>query len=226
MLVDLHCHTCYSDDACTSLAGLYRACKRKGLDCVAITDHNEIEGARQMQRLYGLRVIVGEEIATSGGELIGLFLRERIEPGMSPEDTVDAIRDQGGIVYLPHPGAWGRKIAFALEQVPRVLQMVDVVEVFNARSRHAEDNRRAMDLAALYAKPCGAGSDAHSPLEIGNVLLSMRAYSDSADFVQCLAGSTFEGHPVPFALRALTNRYVRKAVRPVARRQSLQSAGA
>jgi predicted metal-dependent phosphoesterase TrpH len=100
---DFHSHSHYSRDSVISPQAFIDRCLRKGIDCIAVTDHNEIEGAFVIQKLAPFKVIVGEEVKTSEGEIIGLFLKELVPKGMSPEDTIDCIHEQGGLAVIPHP---------------------------------------------------------------------------------------------------------------------------
>ena len=101
--VELHTHTGFSHDSIVSLDKVVRACLKKQINCIAVTDHNQIEGAIRLQKMAPFKVIVGEEILTKEGEIIGLFLKKRISAGLSMKATINRIRNQGGIVYLPHP---------------------------------------------------------------------------------------------------------------------------
>ena len=103
MRIDLHVHTAYSYDCWMSLERVIRAAGSNGLDGVAVIDHNEFEGAKRLAKMAPFPVIVGEEVLTREGEVAGLFLRERVPPGLSLEETVTRIKAQGGLVYVPHP---------------------------------------------------------------------------------------------------------------------------
>jgi predicted metal-dependent phosphoesterase TrpH len=171
MRIDLHCHTEASHDCRTPLAQIPQRCREKHLDVLAVTDHNQIWGALQLQEILAgrtdLTVIVGEEVSTREGELIGLFLHENISAGMSPEQTVGAIRDQGGLVLLPHgfdPLKAHRLKPAALE---RIVDQIDIVEVFNARVSRPAWNRAASTWAQRHHRAVSAGSDAHLLSHIG-----------------------------------------------------------
>ncbi len=164
--VDLHLHTSASYDCLSEPRQVVEAAREAGLDRIAVTDHNEIEGALAARSLAAALVIVGEEVRTAEGlDLIGLFLHRRIAPGATFRETAEAIRAQGGVVYLPHPfdGRRGTDEGFLEE----VADCVDVVEGFNARVHDEGANRRARAWAERRGLPVGAGSDAHLLTEIG-----------------------------------------------------------
>jgi predicted metal-dependent phosphoesterase TrpH len=172
--VDLQCHTSFSPDSTTSPARLVERAREVGLDRIAVTDHGEVKGALLAHRLAPELIIVGEEVRCADRtELIGLFLRERIPPGLPLEETAARIRAQGGVVYLPHPYAYLTWPTFRAE---RALAVADAVEAFNARAFWPSWNRRARHAGADAGLPLGAGSDAHFPGEVG------RAYTELPDF--------------------------------------------
>lgn len=167
--IDLHLHTRASYDCRTPFDEVVLRCRQRGIHVQAVTDHDQIWGAREVAARAGddLTVIVGEEISTPEGEIIGLFLQERVPPRLTPEDTVAAIREQGGLVLLPHgfdPYKAHRLRPAARE---RIADEIDVVEVFNARVSHPRRNREARDWAVEQDVPASAGTDAHIPSAIG-----------------------------------------------------------
>src|SRR5207245_2328039 len=162
----LHLHTEYSKDSMSRLADVAARARMAGLTHLAVTDHNTIEGARRMQDVSSLPVIVGEEIMTAEGELIGLFLKEPVPPGMSASDTVRAIRQQGGLVYLPHPRDPYRH-GLSAAGLAQVRDEVDIIEVFNSRCLRPSSNAEALALSASMRAARSAASDAHTLREIG-----------------------------------------------------------
>lgn len=194
MKVDLHVHTRYSGDSLTTLRDVLRWAERRSMDAVAITDHDTIEGARLLARMSALPIIVGEEILTSQGEIIGLFLKETIPPGLSPAETVRHIREQGGVVYIPHPMERVRRSALDLEALIGIIADVDVIEVLNARVTFTLDNRQAGALARAYDLLQGAGSDAHQALEIGRAYVEIPSFDDAASFLRSLSRGRVQGH--------------------------------
>jgi predicted metal-dependent phosphoesterase TrpH len=157
-----------------------------GLSPVFLTDHDTIDGALKL-RAPGVRVVVGEEIVTTEGELIGLFLTERVPTGLSSEDAVGLIKAQGGLVYLEHPYDSSRR-HLTEEAIEKLADMIDIVEVFNGRSDERA-NRRAKDLCETLGAAPGAGSDAHTLGEIGSVYLEMEEFKGASDFWSNLRGS-------------------------------------
>jgi predicted metal-dependent phosphoesterase TrpH len=171
--LDLHCHSSSSFDSISRPADLVRAAAARGLTHLAITDHDVIEGAWRArdEAPAGLTVIVGEEILTREGDCLGLFLREAIPPGLSLDETIDAIHAQGGLAGLPHPfdglrrsSGLARGREATLEQV---LTKLDFMEAFNARVVNPSANERAAELAVKHGIPGVASSDAHHVSEVG-----------------------------------------------------------
>jgi predicted metal-dependent phosphoesterase TrpH len=169
--VDLHCHSSSSFDSLSSPADLVHAAQRYGLTHLAITDHERIDGAQRARDLApaGVTVIVGEEVHTTGGDLLGLFLERAVAPGMSLAETAATIHEQGGLVGLPHPFDRFRSSGGAMsaeDTLAALAAAIDFVEVHNARAVG-----RANERAALFAREHGlpgvASSDAHSLMEVG-----------------------------------------------------------
>jgi predicted metal-dependent phosphoesterase TrpH len=198
MRVDLHVHTCYSPDSLTPPEALWFWARRRGLDALAITDHNTIAGALALAQEAPLTVIVGEEIRTTAGEIIGLFLRQEIPAGLTPRETVARIHAQGGLVYIPHPrDRWRRSSALAQEALWEIIAEVDILEVWNARVTFAQDNREALALAQEYGLLRGAGSDAHQGHEIGQAYVELPPFHDAPTFLRSLAQGAVHGHTSP-----------------------------
>jgi predicted metal-dependent phosphoesterase TrpH len=173
-----------------------------GLSPIFLTDHDGIDGARSLVE-SGKAVIVGEEILTTEGELIGLFLKEWVPARLSPEETVAAIKEQGGLVYLEHPYDVGRR-HLREEAIERIAGQIDIVEVFNGRSQ-LEINRRAEELRSTLGVAAGAGSDAHTLQEIGSVYVEMEAFDGAHDFLAKLRSGKVvtRGRPWRMAARRL-----------------------
>jgi predicted metal-dependent phosphoesterase TrpH len=179
--VDLHTHSWYSADSPMSPARLVEQARSAGLDRVAITDHGAIEGALEAAAIAPQLVIVGEEMrCANGAHLIGLFLRERIPNNLSVEETAERIRDQGGVVYAPHPFAY---LVNPAGRATSAFAVADVVEVFNARAFAAHWNPRAAAAAAERGLPAFAGTDGHFPWEIGRAYTELPAFDDADSFL-------------------------------------------
>jgi hypothetical protein len=156
-----HVHTNYSDDCNASPEDIVAAARRAGIGCVAITDHDTLDGAIAMTKTAGdLRVIVGEEISTTDGHLIGLFLRERVEPGLAVRETAERIRDQGGLVIAPHPfnSIFGCGLR---EKVYEILDLLDATEICNAQNLLPRPNRRSRAFAREHGLTPIVGVDMH-----------------------------------------------------------------
>ncbi|TMC71916.1 MAG: PHP domain-containing protein [Chloroflexi bacterium] len=175
--LDMHMHTEYSRDSQVALADFAQLAREAKLGAVCITDHDTIEGALRLREMEtGLQVIVGEEITTADGELVGLFLKDRVAPGQSAQHSIDLIHDQGGLAYVPHPFSRNRRRHLRRSVLERVASKLDIVEVFNAREVASASNVQALEFAREHDLPGGVGSDSHRRVEIG------RAYVDVAPF--------------------------------------------
>jgi predicted metal-dependent phosphoesterase TrpH len=201
--VDCHLHTALSGDAVTTIDELAERVEQEQLDVVFITDHNVTAAAVEAaERGIGARVIVDEEIRTQDGDVIGLFLTDRIPYVLPLGDAIAKIRERGGLVYLPHPFDPGRStLKPAISERLCADGIADVVEVFNAKIENQEWNRRAADLAARYDLPGGAGSDAHDPEGIGAAYLEMPDFDGPEDFVAALRHASVVGEYRPHAIR-------------------------
>jgi hypothetical protein len=197
IVCDLHMHTDHSHDCSVPAAALVDHAEAQGLGAIAITDHNVFTGAQEAVELAkgrDLIVIPGEEVKTTKGEVIGLFLEEHIERGMTMEETVAAIRAQGGVVYLPHP--FDR-----LHSIPdpatlhRLLGEIDVLEVYNARLPRDAFNDEALRFARKYNLTMGAGSDAHVLEGVGTGALRMRRFETPEEFLISLRSAEILRRP-------------------------------
>ena len=191
--LDLHIHTEVSRDALITLDDVCRWVERRGLDGVAITDHNHIDNALALAERAPFRVIIGEEIRTTRGEMIGLFLEEWIPPDLSPRETLARIHDQGAIAYVPHPLDRSRNSAMGEDTLLEVIDAVDAIEGLNARTTYQDDNERALAIARDHGIPVGAGSDAHLPFEIGQAYVEMPGFDDGTAFQRALPQATLHG---------------------------------
>jgi predicted metal-dependent phosphoesterase TrpH len=185
--VDLHMHTDHSPDCATPVDTLLDTAKRVGLGAIAITDHNEISGALEArERADGIKVIVAEEVKTADqGEVIGLFIEEKIPRGLTLQETIAEIRRQGGLVYVPHP--FDRMHAVPdYEHLLDVVEDIDAIEVFNPRVAFSAFNEEAARFAAKYRIVAGAGSDSHVAQGLGSVMIRMREFDGPEEFIASL----------------------------------------
>jgi predicted metal-dependent phosphoesterase TrpH len=204
----MHTHSEYSPDSRTPLAAQAAALVAAKIDVVCATDHNTIEGALRLRELapQGLRVIVGQEVSTRDGEIIGLFLEKPIPRDLSGEQTIARIRDQGGIVSVPHPFSRNRMYHLRREALDRLWEQVDCIEIFNAREAFAADNRRAEAFAKERSIPGAVGSDAHRISEIGRAFIEVDEFAGRDDFVEALRGGVVNGRLTGSAIH-LATRY-------------------
>lgn len=193
--VDLHSHTMWSGDSTTTPDEIERAVVESGIDVLCITDHNAIAGAVELVGRLPCRVVVGEEMRTSSGELIGLFLTERVPMGLPADDSARAIRDQGGVVYVPHPFDPMRR-NLAEQALVRLADdgLIDAVEVLNAKTSLDSLNRRAGEFADEHGLLRGGGSDAHVPDAIGAAFVEMPDFDGPVEFLASLSRGRVVGH--------------------------------
>jgi predicted metal-dependent phosphoesterase TrpH len=182
--VDLHVHSAASFDCGVAPEAVALRLRSYGISPVFLTDHDTVDGALRLRDAGIGPSVAGQEVTTSEGELIGLFLTRPVPAGLSPEDTVGEIKEQGGLVYLQHP-LDGRRRSLAEDAVERLRASIDIVEVFNGRST-AAGNRRGEDLCAILGTPAGAGSDAHSLGELGRVYVELEEFEGAQDFLRKL----------------------------------------
>ncbi|TSA85458.1 PHP domain-containing protein [Deinococcus detaillensis] len=209
MRVDLHCHTEASDDCQTRLTDMPDRCRSQNVRVQAITDHNVIWGAQQLRasvRDQGLEatlsIIVGEEISTRQGEIIGLFLQEVVPAGLSAEETAEIIHAQGGLVLLPHGFDPLKRHRLRSEARERLADHIDIVESFNARISAPHWNRVAAVWATQHRLPVSGGSDAHTLTQIGDGWIETvdRLIQRPDDLMEALWSGEVAGrwvHPVP-----------------------------
>ena len=214
LTADLHLHSLYSKDSCNGIEWMIRRCRKVGVNCVACTDHNTTQGAFELMRKAPFRVIVGEEIDTGQGEIIGLFLKKEIIPNLGIMKTVSEIKTQQGLVYLPHPTSSSRKSQLCVDELMRVQELVDIVETFNPRTLKERTDRNWLESLLSSGRIVkGAGSDSHSPYEIGNVLISMDDFSSPEGFLKSLSKASFSCKRNPYWMRVLMNRKTRAILR-------------
>jgi glycosyltransferase involved in cell wall biosynthesis len=227
--VDLHMHTDHSYDCATPVEVLLAEARARGLGAIAVTDHNEVSGAHEARaRADGIAVIVGEEVKTARqGEVIGLFIEEKIPRGMTLQETIAEIKRQGGLVYVPHPFDRLHSVP-DYEHLLEVLDDVDAIEIFNPRVAITEFNDEAARFAAKYRIPAGAGSDAHVPQGLGSVRIRMREFDGPEEFLESLRDADIVRNPASLlyvqALKFLQTKALPEAARRASRERRVRRA--
>ena len=208
MKFDLHMHSHHSRDCTIPTAEVIRICQRRGMNGIAITDHNSLAGGLEGLAIAppGFTVIPGEEVKSSEGEIIGLFLDEEIPGGLSPEETASRIRAQGGVVIVPHPFDPLRRSPLKTPALERLVAagLVDAIEILNARMALKSHNLRGAEFAASVGLPGTAGSDAHSRPEYGHAWLEIAPFATAEEFKANLAAATIGGNLSPFFVHLLS----------------------
>jgi predicted metal-dependent phosphoesterase TrpH/glycosyltransferase involved in cell wall biosynthesis len=227
--VDLHMHTDHSYDCATPVEVLLAEARARGLGAIAVTDHNEVSGAHAARaQADGVAVIVGEEVKTADqGEVIGLFIEDKIPRGMTLQETIAEIKRQGGLVYVPHPFDRLHSVP-DYEHLLDVLDDVDAIEVFNPRVAISEFNDEAARFAAKYRIPAGAGSDAHVPQGLGSVRIRMREFHGPEEFLESLRDADIVRNPASLlyvqALKFLQTKALPEAARRASRERRVRRA--
>jgi predicted metal-dependent phosphoesterase TrpH len=188
--VDLHMHTDHSPDCATPVEVLLETARDRGLGAIAITDHNEVSGALEARRIAeevgDIKVIVAEEVKTAEqGEVIGLFIEEKIPRGMTMAQTIAAIREQGGLVYVPHPFDRFHSVP-DYEHLLDIVEEIDILEVFNPRVALTAFNEEAERFARKYRIVPGAGSDSHVAQGLGSVRVRIHDFDGPAEFLEAM----------------------------------------
>jgi len=227
--VDLHMHTDHSYDCATPVEVLLAEARSKGLGAIAVTEHNEISGALEAaEKAKGIKVIVGEEVKTATqGEVIGLFIQEKIPRGMSLQETIAEIKRQGGLVYVPHPFDRMHSVP-DYRHLLDVLDDIDLIEVFNPRVAISEFNEEAVRFAAKYRMIAGAGSDAHVPQGLGSVRIRMHDFDGPEQFLESLRTADIIRNPASLlyvqALKFLQTKALPQGRREAARERRVRRA--
>jgi predicted metal-dependent phosphoesterase TrpH len=212
--VDMHTHCEYSFDSQTPLEEQANAIRAAGLDAVCATDHDTIEGALRLREIAdGFRVIVGEEINSRDGEVIGLFLERAVPADLSAEDTIGRIKEQGGLVVVPHPFSPSRPQHLRRETLERLWPQIDAIEVLNGRQAFPSDNEKAVAFARGRRIPGTAGSDAHQSSEIGLAFVELPDFVTAVELRDALASGTVHRRSTNVAAQLLTRLGVGRGAR-------------
>ena len=210
--VDVHNHTHYSPDSILSPRRFVDEAQRRGLDLIAVTDHNTISGALAVREISEKPVIIGEEVKSADGEILGLFLSKEVPKGLPASETVARIKEQGGLVGVPHPfdslrSALNEDVALTL------IDQIDFIEALNARMVFSSHNDRARNFAAAHSLPTTAGSDAHSPWEVARCYVEMPPFEGPRDFLAALRHGRLAGSlSTPFVHLISRYAYLRRAL--------------
>jgi len=181
-------------DCNTPLEKIVSRCLEIGINCIAICDHGTAEGALRMREIAPFPVIVAEEIMTPHGEIMGMFLKQTIPSRLPVKEVISQIRAQGGLVCIPHPFDMLRQSALRSNMLEEIAGQIDIIEVFNSRTLFPQNSAKALAFALKYGIPKSAGSDAHTPREIGRTYIEMPAFNGKDDFLQALERGKISGH--------------------------------
>ncbi|PKN86177.1 MAG: phosphoesterase [Chloroflexi bacterium HGW-Chloroflexi-8] len=183
--VETHCHSVQSPDSFNKIEDLIRVAKKRKLNRLVISDHNRIDGALLAKELDPDLIIVGEEILTTQGELLAFFVQEIVPSGLSPEKTIDILRDQNAFISVSHPFD---RLRHGWEQsdLKKIVPLIDAIEVFNARSFTKSVNEKAADFAMKNNLAGTVGSDAHTLVEVGRAVLMLPEFHDSNSLRQVI----------------------------------------
>jgi predicted metal-dependent phosphoesterase TrpH len=195
--VDLHTHSIISQDGGITATQYEKVLQSGELDCIAITDHNETSFARIMQKKLGSKIIIGEEITTKEGEIIGLFLHETIPGGISIDEAIASIKHQGGLIYIPHPYEHMRK-GLQHDTMERIVDDIDIVEVFNGRGRFRDKSSLAQQFAIKNTIPQAASSDAHGWPGLGHTSSAMTELPTQKTLKKLLTTALLDKTYAPF----------------------------
>lgn len=204
--VEFHCHTVFSKDSLTRPEQLVEAARRKGLGRVIVTDHNAIGGALRARQIDPALIIVGEEIMTTRGEILAAFVSEEIPAGLTPQETIRRLREQGAFISVSHPFDVQRGGHWELPDLLEIAPQVDAIETFNSRCIQPEFNLRAQDFAREHGLRGTVGSDAHTTQELGRSVLILEAFAN-ADELRAVIGRAQADTHLSSPLIHLTSRY-------------------
>ena len=180
-------------DSANELEEIIKRCQKMGINCIAIADHDAVEGGLRMQRIAPFKIIVAEEVLTFSGEVMGMFLKERIASGIPIAQAIAAIKEQGGLVSIPHPFDPVRGLRLNADEFNRLAPQIDLIEVFNSRCLSNQINIKAQLFAREHNLPGAAGSDSHTIGEIGNVKVEIEEFNSPMEFLKVLRKANIEG---------------------------------
>jgi predicted metal-dependent phosphoesterase TrpH len=179
--VELHCHTSASLDGWPSPQALIAEAKRKGIQRLAITDHNSIAAAKEAKRMDPGLIIVGEEIKTTVGEILAYFVTNEVPRGLEPMEAIHRLKEQGAVISLSHPFDQVRE-HWPDKELAEILPYLDGIEIYNSRCFSQRPNQLAAQFAIKHDLPGLAGSDAHTIMEIGQATMKLMAFTNANEF--------------------------------------------
>lgn len=210
--VDFHCHSHFSRDSLTRPEALAAWRQRKHLDRIVVSDHNSIQGALIARDCDPQGVIVGEEVMTSRGELLAVFVQQVVPAHLSPHETIRRLREQGAFISVSHPFDHMRKGSWVLDDLLEILPLVDAIEGFNARCMQPGANRQAMQFARQHGAAVTAGSDAHAAFELGAGKLVLPDFRDAEELKISLRQGKVFGRQSPWWVH-LISTYAKRVKR-------------
>ncbi len=212
--VDFHIHTLFSSDSLLTPQAILKVARQRGIDRIVITDHNTIAGARLAHALDPQHVIIGEEIRTTQGELLAIYVREEVPPGLAPQEAIRRLREQGAFISVSHPLDAMR--GWRLDHLLEIAPLVDAVEIFNGRCLLSSFNRRAAEFARQHGLAGTAGSDAHAAFEIGRAALLLPPFNGAEELRAVIAQGQLQIRPtrLPWALLASRYAFLKKRWTP------------
>ena len=198
--IEFHCHTIFSPDSISFLEGLIEAAQTKGIDRLVITDHNTIRGAVVAKQMAPELIIIGEEVRTSKGDMIGVFVKEEVPRGLSPARTIELLRSQDAFIIAAHPFDRYRS-GWEMCDLLEILPHVDAIEIFNALCISPEFNTMAGRFAAEYGVPGVVGSDAHAVSDVGRAAMFLPYFEKASELRQVIPHGTHQAARAPFGSR-------------------------
>jgi len=193
---DMHVHSNHSSDSTNDIMDIVRLWENRGILSI-VCDHDTIDGSVEVFRKIrktdrDIPLILAEEILTSEGEIIGLFLTEEISPSLTAAETLDRIRGQGALSIVPHPFSSMRCTAMGLAVLDSIIERVDIIEGYNGKRMKAGENQMASEYAIIHKKPISVGSDAHSPPELGGCFMNMDRFDGPREFLTNMQRPSFD----------------------------------
>jgi predicted metal-dependent phosphoesterase TrpH len=190
--LEFHCHTDASKDSLTKPADLIKTARRKGLDRLVITDHNSTAGAFAAQKLDPELVIVGEEIMTTKGEILAAYVTEEISQGLTPQETIKILKEQGAFISVSHPFDRHRKGGWEENDLLDIIHQVDAIEIFNSRCMNSMFNVQAKQFAEKYNLAGTVGSDAHANFEVGKSIMLLDQFEGADGMRKVIRGAKYK----------------------------------